>query len=72
MLFVQGLRDRSCNTDVLRAALKRVGAPTRLNLLEQADSNLRVTKRSGIDASAVHAAVLESLAGWVQSHLDPT
>lgn len=72
MLFVQGLRDRSCNTDVLRAALKRVGAPTRLHLLEQADSNLRVTKRSGIDASAVHAAVLESLAGWVQSHLDPT
>jgi predicted alpha/beta-hydrolase family hydrolase len=72
MLFVQGLRDRSCNTEVLRAALKRVGAPTRLHLLEHADSNLRVTKKSGIDASAVHAAVLESLAGWVQSHLDPT
>jgi hypothetical protein len=33
---------------------------------------LRVTKKSGIDVSTVHAAVLESLAGWVQSHLDPT
>jgi predicted alpha/beta-hydrolase family hydrolase len=70
MLFVQGLRDRSCNPDVLRDALKRVGAPTRLHLVEEADSNLRVTKKSGIEASAVHAAVLESLSSWIQSRVD--
>ena len=70
MLFVQGLRDRACDTSVLRTALQRVGAPTRLHLVEEADSNFRVTKKSGIDATAVHAAELESVAGWVQSRLD--
>ena len=37
---------------------------------EEADSNFRVTKKSGIDAGAVHAAVLDSVAGWLQSRLD--
>ena len=72
MLFVQGTRDRACNVDVLKSALHRVGAPTRLHLLEEADANLHVTKKSGIEASAVHAAVLESLSGWIQSLLDPS
>jgi predicted alpha/beta-hydrolase family hydrolase len=70
MLFVQGLRDRTCDVAALRTTLKRVGAPTRLHLVEEADSNFRVTKKSGIDAAAVRAAVLDSLAGWVQSRLD--
>ena len=70
MLFIQGLRDRSCNAAVLQEKLKRVGAPTRLHLIEEADSNFRVTKKSGIEPAAVHAAVLDSLASWIQSQLD--
>jgi predicted alpha/beta-hydrolase family hydrolase len=72
MLFVQGMRDRACDTELLRTALQRVGAPTRLHLVEEADSNLRVTKKSGIDPAAVHAAVLESLSSWIQSRLETT
>ena len=55
---------------VLQEKLKRVGAPTRLHLVEEADSNFRVTKKSGIEPAAVHAAVLDSLASWIQSQLD--
>lgn len=71
MVFIQGQRDRSCNPAALRSALQRVGAPTRLQLIGQADANFRVTKKSGVDTAAIHAAVLDSLAGWLQSQIQP-
>jgi len=67
MLFVQGLRDRSCDIDTLRRCLQRVGAPTRLNLIEEADAHFRVTRKSGIDVASVHAAVLQSVSNWIDS-----
>lgn len=70
MLFVQGLRDRHCDVPTLRRVLGRVGAPTRLHLVEEADASFKTTKRSGIDARAVHHAVLESLASWIDARLD--
>ena len=70
MLFVQGLRDRHCNVDSLRGALGRVGAPTRLHLVEEADASFKTTKRSGIDARAVQHAVFECLASWIDTQLD--
>ena len=71
MLFVQGRRDRHCDADTLRRALSRVGAPTRLHFVEEADASFKTTKRSGIEPRAVYRAVLESLAGWIDSRLDP-
>jgi len=71
MHFVQGLRDRHCDVPTLRNALARVGAPTRLHLIEEADASFKTTKKSGIDAEAVHHAVFESVANWIESELDP-
>ena len=71
MVFIQGLRDRSCNAGALRTALQRVGAPTRLQLIEQADANFRVTKKSGIESEVIHNAVLDSLTNWLQSQIHP-
>jgi len=69
MLFVQGTRDRTCHIDTLRAALARVGAPTRLRTVEEADGNFRVTKKSRLDPAAVHAAVLEAVVAWIEKSL---
>lgn len=71
MVFIQGQRDRSCNPNALRTALQRVGAPTRLQLIEQADANFRVTKKSGIESEVIHSAVLDCLASWLQSQIQP-
>ena len=69
MLFVQGLRDPSCHPDKLREALGRVGAPTRLHLVEEADATFKVTKKSGIDVQAVRHAVLEAVASWIEGQV---
>ena len=47
MLFVQGTRDRGCDLDTLRQALTRVGAPTTLQVLQEADNQFKVLKKSG-------------------------
>ena len=70
MLFVQGTRDRTCDIDTLRTTLARVGAPTQLRVVEDADAAFRVTKKSGIDAPAVHAAVFGALNSWIESNLE--
>ena len=46
MLFVQGTRDRRCDLDSLRTTLKRVGASTKLHVIDGADQNFKVPKRS--------------------------
>ncbi|MCA9512950.1 MAG: alpha/beta family hydrolase [Myxococcota bacterium] len=69
MLFVQGMRDPSCDVDRLRDALVRVGAPTRLQVVESADAAFKVTKKSGIDPRAVRHAVLEAIATWLEDQV---
>ncbi|MEZ4291661.1 MAG: alpha/beta family hydrolase [Myxococcota bacterium] len=49
MLFVQGTRDRRCDGEALRTALRRVGAPIELYDVEEADANFHVPKRSARD-----------------------
>lgn len=70
MLFVQGMRDRACDINTLQTILQRVGAPTRLNLVQEADSTFRTTKKSGIDPASVRAAVVNSVATWIEDQLD--
>jgi len=69
MLFVQGMRDPSCSVDRLREALVRVGAPTRLQVVEHADAAFKVTKKSGIDPHAIRAGVLEAIATWLEDQV---
>lgn len=69
MLFVQGTRDRRCERDALRTALRRVGAPIELYDVEDADHNFRVPRRSGRTNEEVQTEVFGVLASWIARRL---
>jgi hypothetical protein len=66
MLFCQGSRDRTCDLDVLRRTLARVGAPKALHVVAEADHGLKVPKKSGRTPEAVLDELLGTLQGWVE------
>jgi predicted alpha/beta-hydrolase family hydrolase len=65
MLFLQGTRDRRCNVDTLRRTLGRVGAPTTLQVIDDADKDFKVPKRSLRRTEDVQGEVYASLRGWL-------
>ena len=69
MLFVQGTHDRSCDLDVLRRTLGRVGAPTTLHLVEEADHGLRVAKKFSRTPEEVRDEVRATLESWIEKVL---
>jgi hypothetical protein len=70
MLFLQGERDRQCDIDVLRRTLTRVGAPTTLQVLEEADQHFRVLKKSRRTDEEVHEELLACIYAWIQKIAD--
>jgi predicted alpha/beta-hydrolase family hydrolase len=66
MLFVQGSRDRLCDPETLRRTLSRVGAPTALQLIEEADHGFRVAKKSGRTPEDIHQEVINALESWIR------
>lgn len=70
MLFLQGTRDRYCDLDVLRRTLLRVGAPTQLHVVEEADHAFKVLKKSGRTHEEVTAEVLGQLRSWMTKILE--
>jgi hypothetical protein len=46
ILFIQGTKDPTCRLDRLRALLRRIGAPTALSVIEDADHGFGVARRS--------------------------
>ncbi len=64
LLFVQGTRDRYCDLDTLRRTLGRVGAPTALHVVQDADEHFRIPKRSGRSPEEVVQEILDALEGW--------
>ncbi|MFQ5416454.1 MAG: alpha/beta family hydrolase [Myxococcota bacterium] len=70
MLFVQGTRDRSCEIDVLRQTLTKVGAPTALQICEEADQHFKVLKKSGRLEEDVRNEVLDGVDSWITKILE--
>ncbi len=70
-LFLQGTRDRTCDLDVLRRTLTRVGAPTALHVAEEADRRFKVPKRSGRTDEEVREELLRAIDDWIQRVLGP-
>lgn len=70
MLFVQGTRDRSCDIEVLRQALTRVGAPTTLQVCQDADQHFKVLKKSERTEEEVRQEVLNGLDTWITRILE--
>jgi predicted alpha/beta-hydrolase family hydrolase len=69
MLFVQGTRDRFCDLDTLRHTLARVGAPTALHAVEEADHRFRVLKKSGRTAADVEQEIVGVADAWMDKVL---
>ena len=69
LLFLQGSRDRTCDLDALRRVLRSVGAPTTLQVVEEADKNFKVLKKSGRSAEEVREELLASVDTWIQKVL---
>jgi predicted alpha/beta-hydrolase family hydrolase len=70
LLFVQGTRDRCCDVDALKRVLTRVGAPTRLQVVENADQNFRVLKKSGRTEEQVNEEILSASDSFIEQVLD--
>jgi len=69
MLFLQGTRDKACDIDVLRKVLTRVGAPTTLQVVQEADGQFKVPKKSGRTDAAVREEMLALIDGWIHKTL---
>jgi hypothetical protein len=65
ILFVQGTRDPYCRIDRLQLLLRRIGTPTQLEVVEDADHGLSVIKRSSRTADEVAGHVTRSVLGFV-------
>ena len=70
MLFLQGERDRQCDLDALRRTLTRVGAPTTLQVIEEADQHFRVRKRSHRTDEEVQQELVAYIYAWIQKIAD--
>ena len=69
MLFVQGSRDPYCRIDRLQLLLRRIGAPSQLHVVEDADHGLGLIKRSTRSAEEVREEVLSTVDGFIQKAL---
>jgi hypothetical protein len=70
LLFVQGTRDRYCDVDALKRVLTRVGAPTRLQVVEDGDQNFKVLKKSGRTEEQVNQEILTASDSFIEQVLD--
>jgi uncharacterized protein len=71
-LFLQGDRDNTCDLEVLRATLVRVGAPTLLQVIPEADRDFKVLKKSGRAREDVNRQMVDALDDWIQHILGGT
>jgi predicted alpha/beta-hydrolase family hydrolase len=69
LLFMQGDRDRTCDLDVLRKVLTRVGAPTQLHITEEADRHFHVLKKSHRSDDEVREEIVKTMDEWIQGVL---
>ena len=70
MLFLQGERDRHCDLDALRQTLTRVGAPTTLQVVKDADQHFKVLKKSGRTDEEIREELVAYLDTWIHRVAD--
>jgi predicted alpha/beta-hydrolase family hydrolase len=65
LLFLSGTNDALASLDLLRPALRRLGALATLKLIEHADHSFHVPAKSGHKDADVLAEVIEAAASWM-------
>jgi hypothetical protein len=63
-LFLQGTRDPLCGLELLADALETFGGRTTLHVVEGADHDFKVPRRSGRERSEVIAELVATIAQW--------
>jgi predicted alpha/beta-hydrolase family hydrolase len=66
MLFLQGSRDPYCRVDRLEVLLRRIGAPTYLHVIEDADHGLEPIKRSTRNPEELKQEALSSIESFLR------
>jgi len=69
ILFIQGARDAHCRIDRLSAALKTIGAPTQLHVIEDCGQGLELIRRSTRTPEDLHAEVLARVESFIRRAL---
>ena len=72
VLFLQGSRDRTCDIDLLRRTLTRVGAPSTLHVAQEADRHFKVLKKSSRTDEEVREGLMQATDDWIQKILGGT
>lgn len=67
MLFVQGTRDPTCKLDRLQALMLRIGAPTKLHVIEDANHSMELVKAGERTNEEIRGEILEELDLFIQS-----
>ncbi len=68
-LFLQGTRDRRCDLPTLRRTLLRLGAPVSLWIVDGADQNFKVLKKSDRSEEDVEREISGAVGGWLAREL---
>ena len=66
ILFVQGSRDPLCKIERLELLRRRIGAPTQLHVVDEADHALHPLKRSGRSDEEVQEEVLGTVSAFLE------
>ncbi|WP_316173825.1 MULTISPECIES: alpha/beta family hydrolase [unclassified Bradyrhizobium] len=64
MLFLQGMRDKLAELDLLQPVVARLGARASLHLVDHADHSFHVPARSGRNDRAVMDEILDTFVSW--------
>ncbi len=67
ILFVQGTRDPYCRVDRLQVLLRRIGTPTQLAVVEDADHALQVIKRSPRTQEEIDEQIINVLLEFLEA-----
>jgi hypothetical protein len=65
MFFIQGTRDKSCDVDVLRRTLTRVGAPTALHVVQEGDQHFKVPRKASRTDAEVRTEIIGLVDAWI-------
>lgn len=67
MLFVQGMRDALGTGEEIRAVIKRLRLPAKVQVIEGGDHSFKVPKSLGVPQQNVFEAIMDMVAGWARS-----
>lgn len=65
LLFIQGSHDALADLSLLRPVLERLGARTRLHVLQDADHSFHVPARSARKESDVREEAFDAVCAWL-------